>query len=121
MPRENPVLAVLALGAAFPRLMLAAAHKQMANAKGRKHKPRSRQVLKAAFEQHIAETGVEVERLEQIFAPIDETSKGKTSDAIMAIIEAGKDVMKLFADGFPGGGLSGELPPSDGNERIGQP
>lgn len=48
----------------------------------------------------MAETGVEVERLEQIFAPIDETSKGKTSDAIMVIIEAGKDVMKLFADGF---------------------
>jgi hypothetical protein len=27
--------------------------------------------------------------------------KGKTSDAI--IIEAGKEVMKLFADSFPGG------------------
>jgi ferritin-like metal-binding protein YciE len=33
----------------------------------------------------LAETDVQVERLEQVFASIDETPKGKTCDAIMGI------------------------------------
>jgi hypothetical protein len=45
--------------------------------------------LKAAFEKHMAETDGQVERLEQVFASIDETPKGKTCDAIMGIIEEG--------------------------------
>ena len=40
--------------------------------------------LKAAFGKHHTETDGQVERLEQIFASIDETAKGKTCDAIMA-------------------------------------
>ena len=39
--------------------------------------------LKAAFEKHMAETDGQVERLEQVFASIDETPKGKTCDAII--------------------------------------
>ena len=38
--------------------------------------------LKAAFEKHLGETEGQVERLEQVFASIDETPKGKTCDAI---------------------------------------
>src|ERR1700752_3621617 len=41
--------------------------------------------LKAAFEQHHTETDGQVERLEQVFASIDEAPKGKTCDAIMGI------------------------------------
>lgn len=33
--------------------------------------------LKAAFEKHMAETDVQVERLEQVFSSIDGTSKGQ--------------------------------------------
>src|SRR5260221_445381 len=47
--------------------------------------------LKAAFEKHLAETDGQVDRLDQVFASIDETPKGKTGDAIMGIIEEGKE------------------------------
>jgi ferritin-like metal-binding protein YciE len=49
--------------------------------------------LRTAFEKHEAETEGQVERLEQVFASIDETAKGKTCDAIMGILEEGKEVM----------------------------
>jgi ferritin-like metal-binding protein YciE len=52
--------------------------------------------LKAAFEKHEAETEVQVERLEQVFASIGEPAKGKTCDAIMGIIEEGKEVMNEY-------------------------
>src|SRR6202163_261262 len=52
--------------------------------------------LKAAFEKHLAETDGQVERLEQVFASIDETPKGKTCDAIMGILEEGEEVMKEY-------------------------
>jgi ferritin-like metal-binding protein YciE len=52
--------------------------------------------LKAAFEKHLAETDHQVERLDQVFASIDETPKGKTCDAIMGIIEEGKEIMDEY-------------------------
>src|SRR5690349_11395394 len=52
--------------------------------------------LKAAFEKHLTETDGQVERLEQVFALLDETPRGKTCDAIMGIIDEGKEVMSEF-------------------------
>ena len=52
--------------------------------------------LKAAFEKHMGETNDQVERLEQVFVSIDETPRGKTCDAIMGIIEEGKEVMDEY-------------------------
>ena len=52
--------------------------------------------LKAAFEKHLGETEGQVERLEQVFASIDETPKGKACDAIMGIIEEGKEIMDEY-------------------------
>jgi ferritin-like metal-binding protein YciE len=52
--------------------------------------------LKAAFEKHEAETDAQVERLEQVFASIDEAPKGKTCDAIVGIIEEGKEIMDEY-------------------------
>src|SRR5262245_20436391 len=49
--------------------------------------------LKAAFEKHEAETERQVERLEQVFEELDETPRGKTCDAILGLIEEGKEVM----------------------------
>jgi ferritin-like metal-binding protein YciE len=40
--------------------------------------------LKAAFEKHLAETDNQVDRIEQVFASIDQTLKSKTCDAIIA-------------------------------------
>lgn len=52
--------------------------------------------LKAAFEKHATETEGQVERLEQVFAMIDETPKGKTCDAINGLVDEGKEIMSDF-------------------------
>jgi len=56
--------------------------------------------LRAAFEKHQAETEGQIERLEQVFAEIDAKPQGKTCDAIMGIIEEGKEIMEDY-DGAP--------------------
>src|ERR1700748_686079 len=56
--------------------------------------------LKAAFERHQVETDGQVERLEQVFASIEESPRGKTCDAIMGILEEGKEVMDEY-QGMP--------------------
>jgi len=50
--------------------------------------------LKRAFEKHETETEEHVNRLEQVFAELDSSPRGKTCDAIMGIIEEGQEVMK---------------------------
>jgi len=52
--------------------------------------------LSAAFEKHERETEGQVERLEQIFALIEEPAKGKTCDAINGILDEGKEIMTEF-------------------------
>jgi ferritin-like metal-binding protein YciE len=52
--------------------------------------------LKAAFEKHLTETDGQVDRLEQVFALLDETPRGKTCDAIIGIIDEGKEVMSEY-------------------------
>src|SRR5690242_136187 len=52
--------------------------------------------LQAAFEKHEAETEQQVARLEQVFAEIGQPARGKTCDAIMGILEEGKEIMKEY-------------------------
>lgn len=52
--------------------------------------------LKAAFEKHLTETDGQVDRLEQVFASIDETARSKTCDAIMGILDESKEVMSEY-------------------------
>jgi ferritin-like metal-binding protein YciE len=52
--------------------------------------------LKAAFEKHETETEAQVERLEGVFAEIDESPRGKTCDAILGILEEGQEIMKEY-------------------------
>src|SRR6202008_4993988 len=54
--------------------------------------------LKAAFEKHEGETEQQVARLEQVFKSIGETPKGKTCDAIMGILDEGKEIMDEYED-----------------------
>ena len=51
--------------------------------------------LKAAFEKHMGETEGQVDRLEQVFAST-ESPKGKTCDAIMGILDEGKEIMDEY-------------------------
>jgi ferritin-like metal-binding protein YciE len=52
--------------------------------------------LKAGFEQHLAETEVQVERLQQVFELLGKPARGKTCDAILGIIEEGKEIMDEY-------------------------
>ena len=52
--------------------------------------------LKAAFGKHESETEQQVARLEQVFKSIGETPKGKTCDAIMGILDEGKEIMDEY-------------------------
>jgi ferritin-like metal-binding protein YciE len=52
--------------------------------------------LQAAFEKHEGETEQQVSRLEQVFKSIGETPKGKTCDAIMGILDEGKEIMDEY-------------------------
>src|ERR1043165_194401 len=52
--------------------------------------------LQAAFEKHEGETEQQVARLERVFKSIGETPKGKTCDAIMGILDEGKEIMDEY-------------------------
>lgn len=56
--------------------------------------------LKAAFEKHRGETEGHVERLEQVFAIIEEKPQGKTCAAIVGITNEGAEIMEEY-DGSP--------------------
>ena len=50
--------------------------------------------LRGAFEAHLEETRGQIERLEQVFASLDEKVRGKHCDGIAGIIEEGKTIME---------------------------
>lgn len=52
--------------------------------------------LRAAFEKHEGETEGQVERLEKIFELLDKPARGKTCDAIMGILDEGKEIMTEY-------------------------
>ena len=52
--------------------------------------------LKAGFEQHAAETEAQIERLEQVFELLGKAPRGKPCDAILGIIEEGKEIMEEY-------------------------
>ena len=52
--------------------------------------------LKAGFEKHHAETEGQIERLEQIFELLGKPARGKTCDAILGILEEGKEIMTEY-------------------------
>lgn len=54
--------------------------------------------LTAAFEKHRDETEVHVERLQQVFELMNKPARGKTCDAILGILEEGKDVLEEFGN-----------------------
>jgi ferritin-like metal-binding protein YciE len=52
--------------------------------------------LKAGFEDHRDQTEGHVARLEEIFEMLGQPARAKTCDAILGIIEEGKDIMDEF-------------------------
>jgi ferritin-like metal-binding protein YciE len=54
--------------------------------------------LRSAFEEHLEQTRVHVERLDQIFERLGARAKGKKCKAMEGLIEEGKEVMKEAED-----------------------
>lgn len=52
--------------------------------------------LRAAFEEHLEETEGQVDRLEAVFEEIGAKAQGKTCDAIMGILDEGKEIMSDY-------------------------
>ncbi len=70
------------------------AEKQLIKALPKLAKASSSPDLRAAFEAHLEETRGQVDRLEQVFASLDEKVKGKHCDGMAGIIEEGKSVLE---------------------------
>jgi ferritin-like metal-binding protein YciE len=54
--------------------------------------------LRTAFDKHEHETEKHVERLEQVFALIEQPARGRTCEAINGIADEAKEIMKEFRD-----------------------
>ena len=72
------------------------AEKKILSALPKMAKAAQSEELKAAFEKHEGETEQQVARLEQVFKSIGETPKGKTCDAIMGLLDEGKEIMDEY-------------------------
>jgi ferritin-like metal-binding protein YciE len=72
------------------------AEKQILKALPKMAKAATSDKLTAAFEKHHDETEGQVERLEQIFELLGKPARGKTCDAIMGILDEGKEIMDEY-------------------------
>jgi len=72
------------------------AEKQILKALPKMAKAASSDKLRAAFEKHHDETEGQVDRLEQIFELLDKPARGKTCDAIMGLLDEGKEIMDEY-------------------------
>jgi ferritin-like metal-binding protein YciE len=72
------------------------AEKQILRALPKMAKEASSPELKEAFETHRDQTEEHVERLNQIFESMGRPARGKTCEAIMGIIDEGKEIMDEF-------------------------
>jgi ferritin-like metal-binding protein YciE len=70
------------------------AEKQMTKALPKMAKAAGSEELRAAFEAHLEETRGQIERLEEVFAALEEKARGKHCDGIAGIIEEGKAIME---------------------------
>ncbi|HET7696188.1 MAG TPA: ferritin-like domain-containing protein [Vicinamibacterales bacterium] len=75
------------------------AEKQLLKALPRMAKAAESDSLRDAFETHRQETVGHVDRLEQVFAGLEERVRGKHCEGMAGIIEEGKGVMEEDADG----------------------
>ena len=74
------------------------AEKQLIKAMPRIAKAASSPDLRAAFEQHLAETRGQVERLTRVFESIGEKPRGKHCDGMAGILEEAKSALEEDAD-----------------------
>lgn len=74
------------------------AENQLLKALPRMAKAATAPKLKAAFTEHLAVTRKQVERLDQIFAELGVSPKGKKCKAMEGLVEEGKEIMQEDGD-----------------------
>lgn len=74
------------------------AEHQLTTALPKMSKAASSPQLKKAFDEHLEETKVHVERLEQVFEKLGRGPKGKTCKAMKGLIEEGGEMIKEDAE-----------------------
>ncbi len=74
------------------------AEKQLLKALPKMAEKASCDKLKQAFEDHLAETEQQVERVEQAFAETGKAARAKTCEAMKGLIEEAEEVMKEDAE-----------------------
>ena len=72
------------------------AEKQLLKALPKMAKAAQSDKLRQAFEHHRDQTETQIERLEKVFEICDTRPRAKTCDAILGIVEEGKEVMEEF-------------------------
>jgi ferritin-like metal-binding protein YciE len=72
------------------------AEKQILKALPKMAKAATSDKLRAAFEKHHDETEGQIDRLEQIFELLEKPARGKTCDAIVGILDEGKEIMDEY-------------------------
>ncbi|HEY2685864.1 MAG TPA: DUF892 family protein [Steroidobacteraceae bacterium] len=72
------------------------AEKKILSALPKMAKAAQSEELRAAFEKHQVETEGQIERLESVFEAIEARPQGKTCDAIMGILDEGKEIMSEY-------------------------
>ena len=70
------------------------AEKQLLKALAKMARKASSDELREALESHRTETEGQIEKLEQVFASVEEKARGKHCEGIAGIIEEGKSVME---------------------------
>lgn len=76
------------------------AEKQLLKALPKMAKKASTPELREAFEQHLAVTRRQVERLEDVFSELGKTAKSKTCKAMKGLIEEAAEMMEEDAEKF---------------------
>jgi ferritin-like metal-binding protein YciE len=74
------------------------AEKQILRALPRMAKAAESDELRQAFETHKEETQGQIERLDQVFEMLEKRASGKTCDAIIGIIDEGKEIMEEYGE-----------------------
>ena len=72
------------------------AEKKITKALPKMAKAAESEELTAGFKRHLAETEVQVERLEQVFALLGKPARGKTCPAIDGILKEGEEIMEEY-------------------------
>jgi ferritin-like metal-binding protein YciE len=73
------------------------AEKQILKALPKMAKKAQSDELRQAFELHREQTEGQIERLDQVFELIGKAPRGKTCDAIMGMLNEGKEIMEEFS------------------------